>query len=125
MADGPVRDFAMTASGGWAVVGNDFAAVAGAAAVPQGVRIRAQQWLGEVWLDESKGVDYEGRVLVKNPDPLEVRAEFAAAVDDTPDVTAVVAAALDGPNAARGASLAIQVATIYSADPAGVQAQVP
>lgn len=125
MADGPVRDFGMTATGGWAVAGNDFTSVAGSAAVPQGVKIRAQQWLGEVWLDESVGVDYEGRVLVKNPDPIEVRAEFMAAVESTPDVTAVVAAALDGPNALRGASLAIQVATVYSSDPAGVQAQVP
>lgn len=122
---GPVRDFQATASGGWAVVGNDFAPIAGAAAVPQGARIRAQQWLGEVFLDESLGVDYENRVLVKNPDPLEVRAEFAAAIGSTPDVTSVVAAALVGPDKARGASLSLQVATVYSQQPQGVQAQVP
>lgn len=125
MASGPVRDFGMTATGGWAVAANDFTTVAGAAAVPQGVKIRSQQWLGEIFLDESIGVDYEGRVLVKNPDPLEVRAEFIQAVESTPDVTSVVAAALVGPDSARGASLALQVATIYSQEPQGVQAQVP
>jgi hypothetical protein len=125
MADGPVRDFGMTATGGWAVAGNDFTTVAGSAAVPQGVKIRAQMWLGEVWLDESVGVDYEGRVLVKNPDPIEVRAEFIQAVESTPDVTAVVGAGLAGPDAQRHAALALQVATVYSPDPVGVQAQVP
>lgn len=125
MADGPVRDFAATATGGWLVVNGDFTTVAGSAAVPQGAKIRAQMWRGEVFTDESIGVDYEGKILVKNPDPLEVRAEFVDAISDTPDVTAVTAAAIQGPDSQRRASLNIQVSTIYGPNPVGVPAQVP
>lgn len=115
----------MTATGGWAVTNGDFATVAGSAAVPQGVKIRTQMVLSECYLDESIGVDWFGRILVKNPNPLEVRAEIASEAAETPDVTDVVAAALQGPDANRRASLAMQIATVYSQTPVGVTAQVP
>jgi hypothetical protein len=120
-----MRDFAMTATGGWAVVNGDFATVAGSAAVPQGAAIRLRMFLGECFLDESKGVDYLGKILVKNPDPLEVRAEFATAILDTPDVTDAVGAGLQGPNAQRQATISYQVATVYSQDPVAGEVQVP
>lgn len=125
MADGPVRDFGMTPTGGWASANGDFVTVAGSAAVPQGIQIRVFQVLREVFTDEAKGVDWLGKILVKNPDPLEVRAELATAALDTPDVTDVQTATLQGPDANRQASINMQVATLYSAQPIGVQAQVP
>ena len=125
MADGPVRDFGMTPTGGWATANGDFTTVAGSAAVPQGIQVRCFQILGEVFTDESKGVDWLGKILVKNPDPLEVRAELAAAALDTPDVTDVQTATLQGPDANRQATINMQAATIYSQQPVGVTAQVP
>ena len=89
---GPVRDFKMKAGGGWAVENGDFAVVAGAEAVGQGIEIRTSVILGEVYLNNSLGVNYLDVILVKNPDPLEVRAEIARAILDTPDVTEAVGA---------------------------------
>jgi hypothetical protein len=124
MADGPVRDFAMSATGGWAVVNGDFGTVAGSAAVPQGIAIRTRMFLGDCWLDGTKGVDYQGKILVKNPDPLEVRAELAAAILDTPDVTDAVGAGLQGPTAQRTATISFQAATIYGDSPVAGEVQV-
>lgn len=125
MADGPVRDFLSTASGDWAVVNGDFAPVAGSAAVQQGVRIRVRAFLGEIFLDESQGIDYRGVIFVKNPDPLHVRAEVAAAIADTPDVTDVIGAGMVGPDAKRKATLRYQIATAYSQNPVVGQVEVP
>jgi hypothetical protein len=125
MADGPIRDFLSTPSGGWAVVNNDFAAVGGAAAVPQGARIRVRTFLSEIFLDESQGVDYLGAILIKNPDHLRVRAELADALADTPDVTEVVGASLAGPDSRRRASINFKLATVYSQKPTSDSIEVP
>jgi hypothetical protein len=113
----PVRDFAGTESGEWAIVNGDFGVVAGAAAVPQGIRVRVKTILGEIFLDESLGVDYLGKILVKAPDPLEVRAEIGEQILSTPDVTDAMGTSLVGPDAERQATISYQVATIYSQSP--------
>lgn len=106
----------MSSTGGWLVVNGDFSTVAGSAAVPQGAAIRCRLFQGECVLDNSKGVDKD-KVFIKNPDPLEVRAEYATQILDTPDVTDVVGAGLQGPTAQRQATLNFQAATVYSQDP--------
>ena len=58
----PVRDFLSDATGDLAVVNGDFALVADAAPVVQGIAIRLKMVLGEYWLDEEVGVDWIGSI---------------------------------------------------------------
>lgn len=119
-----VRDF-KSDDGEWAVENGDFATVADEEAVVQGLEIRGRMFLGECFLDESVGVDYVDKVLVKNPDPLVVRAEFTRAFLRVPDVTNVVGAELVGPDADREASISYAVDTIYSDTPLSAQVETP
>lgn len=114
MADGPIRDFAGTDDGEWRVVGGDFSVVAGSEAVPQGARLRVGLFAGESYVDGSKGVRYLEDVLVKNADPLVVRAELAAALLETPDVTDVVGAQLLREEGTRDASISFELSTVYT-----------
>jgi len=123
MAD-PVRDFLMDANGDLAAVGGDFATVAGAEAVPQGIKVRVRSFLGEIYLDEAQGIDYLGTVLEKGTDPLVARELVAEAIVDTPDVTSVVGAEIVV-DAARQATVNYQATTIYSEVPAVDQVKVP
>lgn len=119
-----VRDFKGTDDGEWSVENGDFAVIADDAAVPQGIRIRVATFLGECYLDESIGVDYIDKVLVRNPDALLIRALFGAAIADTPDVVNVIGAQLvdDGD---RNASISYAVDTTYSDQPISGTVGVP
>lgn len=124
MADGPIRDFKSTEDGEWAVENGDFAPVAAAAAVEQGIRIRLGLFKGECYLDEAAGVDYIDVVMAKNADPLVVRAELQRPIADTPDVVNVVGAELQD-DGDRNASISYVVDTVYSDEPFSAQIQVP
>lgn len=115
MAD-PVRDFLMDSNGDRAIVDGDFATVAGAAAVPQGIRVRVQTFLGEIWVDESQGVDWLGSVLIKNPDPLTVRELIREAIVNAPDVVDAVGSQVQV-DSARNGSVSYQASTAYSSSP--------
>lgn len=119
-----VRDFKATEDNEWAVENGDFATVADAAAIPQGIRIRCGMFLRECWLNQGIGIDYPEVVLVKNPDPLVIRGVFAAEISATPDVINVVGAQLidDGD---RNASIEYIVDTVYSTEPLPGQVVVP
>lgn len=114
MAD-PIRDFKSTEDGEWAIENGDFAPVAGAEAVPQGIRIRTQMFSGECYLDETRGVEWLDSILIKNPDPLVVRALIQRAIADTPDVTNVIGSQLVEED--REASISYQADTVYSEQP--------
>lgn len=122
---GPVRDFKGTEDGEWAVENGDFAVVAGADAVPQGIRCRLGMFLGECYLDEGAGVDYLGSILVKNPDDLVVRALLEEAIANTPDVTSVLGAQLDIDPLTREAAISYTAGTIYSETPLDGQEEIP
>jgi hypothetical protein len=122
---GPVRDFLGTPDGEWVVSGGDFAAVAGPDAVPQGIRIRLQLFLAECYLDEAKGTDYLGVILVKDFDPLVVRAELASQIADTPDVINVIGAELIQSDNDRGASISYTCDTVYSQQPFAATVATP
>jgi hypothetical protein len=124
MAD-PVRDFKITDDGEWYTANGDFATVAGADAVRQGIRIRVGMFLGECYLDEAIGVDYINVVLVKNADPLVVRAEIQREIADTPDVTNVIGAQVDIDGATREGSVSYEVDTVYSEQPFSDTIEVP
>lgn len=122
MAD-PIRDFALDDSGDMAVANGDRATVSGLDAVRQACKVKVQLFLGEIFLDQSLGVDYLNQVLVKNPDPLVVRELIRARLASVADVTEVVGAQLVKlPE--RGASLSYQIRTVYSATPVTDTVQV-
>jgi hypothetical protein len=119
-----VRDFKSDSSGEWVVEDGDFATVADAEAVPQGIRIRVGMFLGECYLDESIGVDYIDSIFVKNPDPLLVRSLIETAISGTPDVTNVIGAQLVKVSG-RDYSISYTADTIYADEPLVGQVGVP
>jgi hypothetical protein len=124
MAD-PVRDFASNEDGEWIVFNGDFVKAAGANAVPQGIRIRVGMFLGECYLDEGVGVPYLEDILIKNPDPLVVRADIQEAIANTPDVTNVVGAQLVQEQGSRDARIDYVCDTVYSEQPFSGSVEVP
>lgn len=122
---GAIRDFKGTADGEWAIENGDLAVVEGAEAIPQGIRVRLQMFKGECYLNESAGVDYIDRILVKNTDPLVVRALLSEAISDTPDVVTVIAAQLVQEEGTRNASISYQCDTTYSEIPLTEQVDIP
>lgn len=124
MAD-PVRDFRGTEDGEWAIVNGDFDVVAGAEAVPQGIRVRVGTFLAECLLDNAKGVDYVDTVLVKGADPLVVRAIIEERIADSPDITNVVGAELREDPETREASIDYIVDTVYGDEPLSESVGVP
>ena len=119
-----VRDFKSDSDGEWSIEDGDFAAVADAEAVPQGIRIRTGMFLGECYLDESIGVDYVDKVFVKNPDPLLIRSLIERAISRTPDVTNVVGAQLVKVES-RDCAISYAADTVYSDTPISGQIGVP
>lgn len=113
MAD-PVRDYGLDADGDLATVNGDYVLIAGEAACLQLVQIAILTYLKEIYLDESLGVDYINQILIKNADPLVVRALVQAAIASVTDVTAVVGANLVGPDANREATIRYRIRTVYS-----------
>jgi hypothetical protein len=85
----PRRDILLDDAGNRLLSGNDYAIADGLPAVGQGIATRVKLYRGEYWLDESLGVEWFGKVLVKNPNPLVIRAEIAAAIAAQPDVSTV------------------------------------
>jgi len=118
-----VRDFLADDSGDLAVVNGDFALVAGADAVPQGIDCRVKAFLGEIYLDETQGVAWVEDILVKNPDPIVVREAIRDAILDTPDVTDVISQ--DFTLVGRDATTDYSVATVYSTETLTGSTKVP
>lgn len=116
MATGPIRDFALDANGDMATAGGERVLVGGQDAVAQAVKISLQLFLGEIFLNQAIGIDYINQVLIKNPDPVIVRALIRDRLLAIPDVTDVVGANLvvDG---TRQGSIAYRIRTTYSATP--------
>jgi len=59
-------------------------------ALAQRIRIRLRSWKGEWYLDSTFGVDYRGKVLVKNADRAVVANQFRSIVESTPGVARIV-----------------------------------
>lgn len=110
------RDFLQDATGDLAAVAGDFATVAGQAAVLQGIRVRVQTFLGEIFLNQDLGVDWLNQILVKNPDAIVVRELLREAIADTPDVTDVIGAQLRKV-VDRSYVINFKVLTVFSSTP--------
>jgi hypothetical protein len=68
----------------------DIAWVTGADAVAQHCTIRLRTVLGEYWLNQNIGIDYFGKVLVKNPNMVVVQSIFRRTILGTPGVIALL-----------------------------------
>ena len=118
----PIRDLLMTDADDLAIVNGDFAVVGGdtddanLSAVRQAIMIRVRTFLGEWFLDEAIGVDWIGRILVKNPDKVVVRELIRAAIAEVPDVVEVIAADPVIDIATRHGSITYTVRTVYSSE---------
>jgi hypothetical protein len=116
VATAPIRDFALDADGDMATVGGDRVLVGGIDAVAQAVKITLQLFLGEIFLNQAIGIDYINQILIKNPDPIIVRALIRDRLLAIPDVTDVVGANLVV-DSNRSGSIAYQIRTVYSQIP--------
>lgn len=83
------RDLKLDGDGDLAVESGDLALVGGADSVAQHIRIRVRFFLGEWFLDESRGVPYLQRVFVKAPRPGLVQSVLRKAIEGTPGVRSV------------------------------------
>lgn len=115
--NGPVRDFAQSATGGWLVVNGDFAIVSGLPAVRQSIDIGLNMQNGECQLDESVGIDWINDVDIKDADPLLVKALITALIAARPDVTDVFQGDLNIDPATREAAVSYSVDTTFTQDP--------
>ena len=93
----PVRDILLDSNGNRIVQGGDYLLADGPQAVKQGIQCRVSLFLGEYWLDESRGVRYLTLILIKNPVPAIVQGEIGSAIAETPDVTRVAAVSYTAP----------------------------
>lgn len=83
-------DFALSASShDLLIVDNDLKLIDKAERIAQQIKITLKFWLGEWFLDTSKGVPYLEYILVKNPNLNHIRAIFREKILDVPGVTAI------------------------------------
>lgn len=71
------------------IVDRDLMLIDKAERIAQQIKITLKFWLGEWFLDTSKGVPYLKYVLVKKPNMNHIRAIFRERILDVPGVTAV------------------------------------
>jgi len=71
------------------IVDRDLMLIDKAERIAQQIKITLKFWLGEWFLDTSKGVPYLKYVLVKDPNMNHIRAIFRERILDVPGVTAL------------------------------------
>lgn len=109
----PVRDILLDADGNRLLSGGDYATASDAQAVKQGIECALRLYEAEYWLDESLGVPYQRRILIRNFVELEVRGYLAAAILGVVDVTRVVSTGFSFDSTNRAASASFSAASPY------------
>lgn len=84
-----MRDLKLDSDGDLAIEGGDLALVGGIESIAQHVQIRLRFFLGEWFLDESRGVPFMQRIFVKAPRPGLVQSVVRKTIEGTPGVRAV------------------------------------
>lgn len=87
----PIRDVLLDAQGNRVLVAGDLGRADGIQAIKQGIQTRVLLWEGEYWLNLAEGVPYRRLILIRNPNPIIIKAEIGKAIAATPDVSQVVA----------------------------------
>ena len=83
----------------------DIAFVTGADAVAQHCSIRLKTFLGEYWLNLNVGIDYFGKILVKNPNMNVVQSIFRKTILTTPGVISLLSFSMDLDRASRAMTI--------------------
>jgi hypothetical protein len=71
---------------------NDLVLVDGLDAIAQDLTTRLRFFLGEWFLDQGVGVDFYGKVLVKNPSMPDIMPMFSKVITTTPGVKSITQA---------------------------------
>lgn len=74
---------------------NDLVLVDGLSAIKQDILQRLRFYLGEWFLDTTKGVPYFQQILIKNPDQSKIDAIFINTILNTPGVITLTAYSFD------------------------------
>jgi hypothetical protein len=78
-----------TLTGDLDITGDELHVIDGDDAIIQHLAIRLRLFRGEWFLDETIGMPYYERVLVKNPDLVAVRSAFRQAIITTPGIASL------------------------------------
>jgi hypothetical protein len=108
-------------SGNRVLSGQDYGFANDSQAVKQGIQCNVRLFLAEYWLDQSLGVNWIGKILIRNASPAIVKSEIAAAISSTPDVTRVVNVAYSVDSQTRAGSIAYTVASTQGLIPGEFQ----
>lgn len=84
-----MSDFLLGTTGDLALTNGDLVIVAGIDAIKQHLTIRLRFFLGEWFRNRNEGIDYYGKVLVKNPDIPIITGLLSRVVRETPGVSSV------------------------------------
>lgn len=92
-----------------ALVNGDLALVTGTDAINQNIKQAMQFWLGEWFLDTTKGVPYKQQILIKNPNMDIVQADLINAVLNVPGVVQILEMNFDYNSTDRALSVFMSV----------------
>ena len=94
------------------MLNGDIAWVTGLEAIAQHCSIRFKTFLGEWFLNENIGIDYFGKILIKNPDMAFVQTTFRRTVLTTPGVLSLTEFTMSLNNTTRTLSVTFRAITI-------------
>lgn len=83
-------DWKLDSTGDLDIEDGDIAFVTGADAIAQHCSIRLKTFLGEYWLNQNIGIDYFGKILIKNPNMAVVQSLFRRTILGTPGVISLL-----------------------------------
>lgn len=92
---------------------NDLIIINGAEQVAQQIKCRLKFWLGEWFLDISKGVPYLDSILIKNANLQQIRSIFRTQISGIEGVSKVESLMLNWDRKTRILTVAYEVTTSY------------
>jgi hypothetical protein len=89
------------------IINGDLSIVSGTDAIAQDLQQTLQVWLGEWFLDTSKGVPFKQDILIKNPNVDLVQADIVNAAANVPGITQILNVSFTYSNANRTFSITV------------------
>lgn len=108
-----MKDLKLNADGDLAIIGFDLALVEGRDQVAQRLKTRLKTFLGEWFLDVTRGVPYFEDILVKAPDMTRVNAIITQQILLDPEITSVISFASSFDPSTRRLSYVVDVDTVF------------
>lgn len=95
------------------ITDGDLSLATGDVAIQQDLQQRLQLWLGEWFLDTTKGVPYRQQILIKNPNMDVVQSDITNTVTDTPGIEQIldINFAFDGPRRSLAVTVSAQTSS--------------